>query len=257
MLIEYDRSLRKFFKDGHYVDLYGKVVLARATVGNVAELTRALEKYSATLVQSSLDYSRIKNWAKYTQPFYRKAFQTTYQEFMDNYKFYKSTFQDVHVKGFNKGKKVNAFLLGFGLKRTRNGLEFFTEPRLDLEPEDFITVTEAYTRVYDGLNGYDGHEYRAFVIDNEVYGIARTMVNEPLEVDKEVSDFVQMVVKANKQNKEFPSSYVVDVAEMFIDGRRVVDVISYSSVYVAELGEGMDIVGEIIKKNEEAEEKNI
>ncbi|MBR2908867.1 MAG: hypothetical protein IKC11_00790 [Clostridia bacterium] len=50
------------------------------------------------------------------------------------------------------------------------------------------------------------------------------------------------IIYNNKKNGSFPLTYVVDIAEMMIDEKRVVDVVDYKNPCSAELSIGHNLV---------------
>ena len=64
-------------------------------------------------------------------------------------------------------------------------------------------------------------------------------------------DEVRRVVYKNNINYQFPKTYAVDIAEMFIDEKRVIDVVSYKNPCATELSLHFDLIKAIEEYNEQ------
>ena len=251
MAIVYDRKMHRFLKNNSPVNLRGKTVFYRGNVFFQADIVRRLEKEGAYPLQKARDSYVIRDWPDYTQPAHRTIYRTTFAEFAENYEDYQDMFEVLHIKSV-EGNKANKVLCVFGNKEGKDGNpEFFTKPKVYLEPEDEVFLTETFAKIDDPENQEPGREYRAFVTGGELLSISRSFVKEKVEVPNDVIDATKRIILKNNKIPLFPKTYAVDVAEMMIDEKRVIDVVTYKNPCCAELSIGHDLVKEIISSSEE------
>ena len=90
-------------------------------------------------------------------------------------------------------------------------------------------------------------EYRVFVLNNKLLSISRSYIDYPTEVPDEVKLFVEEQINRASLIADFPSSYVLDVGEVFMDDKEVIDIIEYNSICSSGLEVCNLLVEELLK----------
>ena len=72
MLIVFDRTTEKFYKDGREINVKGKVIFPRSFISTEKELLSQLEENGALSIQTSEDLKIITNWPQKIQPVHRR-----------------------------------------------------------------------------------------------------------------------------------------------------------------------------------------
>ena len=161
---------------------------------------------------------------------YRKVIETTYKDFKLNNEYYKSLFKNIF---FKTAKKTNTHctLKSFGFIDICGEKIFFTKPTLwDVSSDDNIFLSETFESIIDIENDMDCKEYRAFVINNNLLSISRSYIDYPTEIPNEVKTFIKEQIEKTSSINEFPNSYVLDVGQMIIDNKEVIDIIEYNQI---------------------------
>lgn len=96
--------------------------------------------------------------------------------------------------------------------------------------EDSIFLSDVFEPIKDEKNNMDCKEYRVFVLNNALLSISRSYVDYPTKVPNEVILFVEDQIKKISSMSNFPSSYVLDVGQVLMDGKEVIDIIEFNSI---------------------------
>lgn len=230
ILIVFDRTTKKFYMNNKEFDVKGKVIFPRSFILYEEELLTKLEENGAISIQTMKDIENIENWPQKIQPIYRKVIETTYKDFKLNNEYYKSLFKNIF---FKTAKKTNTHctLKSFGFIDICGEKIFFTEPTLwDVSSNDNIFLSETFESIIDIENDMDCKEYRAFVINNNLLSISRSYIDYPTEIPNEVKTFIKEQIEKTSSINDFPNSYVLDVGQMIIDNKEVIDIIEYNQI---------------------------
>ena len=96
----------------------------------------------------------------------------------------------------------------------------------------------------------DCKEYRAFILNNRLFSISRSYVDYPTEVPKEVKLFVEKQIDKVTLISDFPSSYVVDVGQILVDDKEVIDIIEYNPISSSGLEVSNLLIEDLIKQED-------
>ena len=108
---------------------------------------------------------------------------------------------------------------------------FTTQPTLwDISLDDTIFLSEAFQSIEDTENNMDCKEYRAFILNNSLLSISRSYVDYTTEVPDEVKLFIEKQINKVTSVPDFPSSYVLDVGQILMNGKEVIDIIEYNPI---------------------------
>lgn len=250
MLILFDRSVKRFYMGHEEIDVKGKIIFPRYFIPYEEELLNVLEENGAISIQTSYDLKKITNWPEMIQPIHRIVISTTYGEFQKNYEKYKSTFKNIFFKTAEKSH-THCILKYFGHIEIGENKFFVTKPTLwNVSLEDTVFLSEAFESIEDEKNNMDCIEYRAFVLNNTLLSISRSYVDYPTEVPIEVEKFVEEQLNRASLILGFPQSYVLDVGQVSIDGKQVIDIIEYNSISSSGLEVCNHLVDEILMQKQ-------
>ena len=247
MLIVFDRNTKKFYMGSEEIDIKDKVIFPRSFISNEKELLNQLEEKGALSIQTEEDLQKIMNWPQKIQPVHRKIIQTTYEDFQNNVEKYKSAFKNIFFKTVEKSH-THCILKYFGYIDLEGEKYFVTKPALwNIALEDSIFLSDVFEPIEDVENDMDCKEYRAFVLNDSLLSISRSYVDYPTEVPNEVILFVEDQINKISSAKNFPSSYVLDVGQVLMDGKEVVDIIEFNPISSSGLEVCNYLVDELVK----------
>lgn len=230
LLILFDRRTKKFYLNYEEVDIKGKVIFPRSFILYEKELLFYLEQNGAESIQTLNDLEKITNWPLKIQPLHRRVIETSYKEFQQNDEKYKANFENIFFKTAKKSN-VHFVLKFFGNIDIGGNKYFATKPLiLNVSLEDDIFLSDVFESIEDKENKIDCKEYRAFILNNALLSISRSYVDYPTDVPTEIKLFVEDQISRASLISDFPCSYVLDVGEVLIDGRKVIDIIEYNSI---------------------------
>ena len=236
LLVVFDRTTKKFYMDDEEIDLTGKIVFPRSFIPYEEELLNYLEQARAKSIQTISDLIKITNWPQKIQPVYRRVMETTYGEFQQNIETYKTNFKTIFFKTAKKSH-THCILKYFGTK----------PPLWNISLEDDIFISDVFKSITDEKNAMNCKEYRVFVLNNKLLSISRSYIDYPTEVPDEVKLFVEEQINRASLIADSPSSYVLDVGEVFMDDKEVIDIIEYNSICSSGLEVCNLLVEELLK----------
>lgn len=234
MLVLFDRSTKKFYKDGAEIDVKNKIVFPRSFIPYEEELLSFLEQNGALAIQTKEDLKKIMYWPQSIQPVHRRVVSTTYGEFQQNSQIYGSMFKSIFFKTAKKSH-ASCILNFFGFIDIKKK-HFATKPTLwDVSLEDDVFLSEVFEPIRDEVNDMSCKEYRVFVFNNTLLSISRSYVDYPTDVPHEVVLFVEEQIEKVASLPDFPGSYVLDVGQVLVDGKEVIDIIEFNPISSAGL----------------------
>ena len=181
------------------------------------------------------------------QPVHRRVVQTTYEDFQNNSEKYKLFFKNIFLKTAKKSH-THCILKYFGYIDLEGEKYFTTSPTLrNVSLKDSIFLSDVFESIKDEKNNMDCKEYRVFVLNNSLLSISRSYVDYPTEVPNEVILFVEDQIKNISSVSNFPSSYVLDVGQILMDGKEVIDIIEFNPISSSGLEVCNHLVDELVK----------
>jgi len=184
------------------------------------------------------------------QPIHRRVISTTYGEFQQNAENYKSIFKNIFFKTAEKSH-THCILKYFGYIEIGENKYFATKPTLwNISLGDAVFLSDVFESIEDKENNMDCKEYRAFILNNNLLSISRSYVDYPTEVPREVKIFVEEQINRAALISDFPNSYVLDVGQVSIDGKKVIDIIEYNPISSSGLEVCNLLVYEILKQKQ-------
>ena len=246
MLIVFNRQDKKFYDEFGRVDVKDKVIFPRSLIIYEQELLNALSSSLANTLETNEDALKIEKWPLYIKPLYREVIVTTFAEFRNNALKYKEYFKNIFIQT-SKKSDIHFILKNYGYLDLGYKKMFISKPKINLRDDEQIFLSEAFKYVGD-FNNIDSNIYRAFIINKELISIARCHLRYKCFIPEEVIFFVNDLLKQINEVKDFPSSYTLDVGEMIIDGKRVIDIIEFNSLCSSGLELGNNLVKEITRK---------
>ncbi len=254
MLILYDRTTKKFYKDGIEFDINGFNIFPRCSIPNQEELLTQIKNHQGNSITSMEEIERITNWPLFIQPIYRKVIVTTYDEFVKNHEKYKTVFHNLFFKTAKKSNNSKVLKnyqnVEFQDDKGNMASIFMTKPPLlNVRREDTVFLSEAFQSIEDTENDMDCKEYRVFVLNHNLLSISRSYVDYPTKVPDEVKIFAEKQIEKASLISKFPSSYVLDIGQMKIKDQEVIDIIEYNSICSSGLEICNLLVEELDKQN--------
>ena len=250
MLILFDRTTKKFYIGHEEIDVKGKIIFPRSFMPYEEELLNYIEENGAISIQTRHDLEKITNWPQMIQPIHRRVISTTYGEFQQNAENYKSIFKNIFLKTAKKSH-THCVLKYFGYIEIGENKYFATKPTLwNISLEDAVFISDVFESIEDEENNMDCKEYRAFILNNTLLSISRSYVDYPTEVPSEVKTFVEEQINRASLISDFPNSYVLDVGQVSIDGKQVIDIIEYNPISSSGLEVCNLLVFEILRQKQ-------
>lgn len=247
MLIVFDRNTKKFYMGSEEIEVMDKVIFPRSFITTEEELLNQLEENGALSIQTKEDLREIMNWPQKIQPVHRKIIQTTYGDFQNSVEKYRTIFKNIFFKTAKKSH-THCILKYFGYIDIGGKKLFATKPTLwNIALDDSIFLSEVFESIEDKENNMDCKEYRAFVLNNSLLSISRSYIDYPTEVPNEVILFVEEQINKISSVPNFPSSYVLDVGQVLIDGNEVIDIIEFNPISSSGLEVCNRLVDELVK----------
>ncbi len=248
ILMLFDRSSKKFYVNGEEVDVRDKVIFPRSYIPYEEELLTYLEDNGAISIQTKEDTEKIMNWPQMIQPTHRKVIETTYKDFQENVEYYKSIFNNIFLKTAKKSN-THCILKYYGYINIKGEKFFYTKPTLwNLSLEDSILLSDAFESIDDEENDTNCREYRIFVINNTLVSISRSYVDYPTIVSDNVKSFALEQINKISSIEDFPNSYVLDIGEVLMDGKQVIDIIEFNPVSSSGLEVNNLLVDELVNR---------
>ncbi len=182
------------------------------------------------------------------QPVHRKVIETTYKDFQENVEYYKSIFNRIFLKATKKSD-IHCILNHYGNIDIKGEKFFYTKPTLwGLSLEDSILLSDAFKSIDDKGNKINCGEYRIFVLNNTLVSIPRSYVDYPTIVSDNVKSFALEQINKISFIEDFPNSYVLDIGEILIDGKQVIDIIEFSPISSSRLEVNNLLVDELVNQ---------
>lgn len=250
ILIVFDRTTKRFYIDSEEIDVGNKVIFPRSFVSYEDELLSYLENNGAFLIQTRKDVEKITNWPQMIQPIHRRVIQTTYEDFQNNANLYNSMFKNIFFKTAKK-THTHYILKYFGYINIDDEKYFVTKPTIrNVSLEDSVFISDVFEPINDKENNMSCKEYRVFVLDNTLLSISRSYADYPTDIPNEVKTFALEQIYRASSISGFPSSYVLDIGEILINGKEVIDIIEYNPISSSGLEVCNLIVDELINSKE-------
>lgn len=253
MLIVYDRTTKKFYKDEIEFDISGLNIFPRCSLANQEELLSQIKNFNGNSITTVEEIATITNWPTLIQPVHRKVISTTYEEFAQNCEKYKEMFHRLFFK--TAKKSCNSVILKdyqrveFKNESGDNAIFLMTTPPIrNVVSEDTVFLSEAVQRIDDPENDMDCREYRVFVLDHNLLSISRSYIDYPTEVPEEVKMFAEEQIKKASLIPDFPGSYVLDIGQVKMNEKEVIDIIEYNSICSAGLEVSNLLIEELLSK---------
>lgn len=248
LCIIYDRNTKKFYKDNEEIDIQGKVLFPRSHIQYEEELLAKIAEFGGISIETWEDHDKTIYWPKHIEPVHRRVISTTYREFQDNFETYQQIFKQVFLKTVIKSN-IHCKLKFYGNINIKGENYFATKPTLwGLTLDDDIFLSESFDRIEDSENEMSCKEYRVFVVDSTLLSISRSYVDYPTLVPEEVKSFAESQINRAATIKEFPKSYVLDIGQVMMNGKEVIDIIEYNPICSSGLEVCNLLVDEIIKR---------
>ena len=227
-LIVFSREDGKFYRNGKEINVKGLKVFPRCFIPYAKELLTKLEVAGANSLMSQQDFYTTERWCDFFQPDHRPVYHTTFGEFKKNHKYYSEVIPDLFFKTVEKGLRI-LNLKYFSINHEGEELFFTKPPIFNMDDDKEIMLSPMFEVIDDPENKAEDREYRAFIIDGELYSLSRSYVDWPTKVPEEVRVYVENKVKQIGET-DFVKSYVLDVTECIINGKRVVDIIEANAI---------------------------
>lgn len=248
MCIVFDRTTKKFYKDNVEFDVRNKVIFPRSHIAYESELITSIIEHGGIPIQTMEDHDKITLWPNFFGPVHRKMVVTTYGEFQKNADSYRTAFQRIFIKTAIKSH-TRCVLKYFGTIEIDGKPLFFTKPPLwDMALSDIVFLSEVFESIKDPENDMNCREYRVFVVDDSILSISRSYVDYETQVPEQVTAFAELQIKRISKIEDFPSSYVLDIGQVLMEGKEVIDIIELNPICSSGLEVSNHLVDEILKR---------
>ena len=117
-----------------------------------------------------------------------------------------------------------------------------------------IFLSETFENIEDKENDMNCREYRVFVINNNLLSISRSYVDYETKVPDEVIAFAEKQIKKVSEILDFPNSYVLDIGQVMVDEKEVIDIIEFNPICSSGLEVSNKLVEEIVKRKDKAKQ---
>ena len=248
-------------ENGMPLNLKGKKVFPRAMIQESDLLMEYLEKAEADSITARADYKIIEHWFEVI-PTKRKFKQTTFGEVERNIETYEKEYgKTLFMKTIEKGFSGVCIIFGFDFNSSfsfGSDSDLVTEKKNEKEEKKKTKVlmdstmhsvsmtirkNDTAVLVYPAINllkdEYGRREWRAFVVENELWCLSR-FADNVVPIEEYVYE------KARTKIKEFegklPSSYVVDFFEYEEDGETIFDVCEFNPIIASGVFQNNDLV---------------
>ena len=252
--IIFDRITKKFYKEGEEFDIQNKVIFPRSHIQYEEELLTNIEKCGGISIQTMEEHEKIIFWPNFIKPVYRKMVVTTYGEFIEHAENYRENFKGIFIKTAIKSNICHV-LKYFGTLDIDGQKLFFTKPPLfRIMEDDMIFLSETFENIEDKENDMNCREYRVFVINNNLLSISRSYVDYETKVPDDVIAFAEKQIKKVSEILDFPNSYVLDIGQVMVDEKEVIDIIEFNPICSSGLEVSNKLVEEIVKRKDKAKQ---
>jgi len=249
MLILFDRNTKKFYKNFEEFDIQNSIVFPRSFITYEEELLTNISMAGALSIQTKEDCEKITNWPQYIQPIHRRVIPTSYKEFQVNAEKYRLMFNKLFLKTAIKSN-IHFVLKFYGHIKLGETNLFFTKPPLfNINSDDTVFLSEAFESIEDQENSMDCREYRVFVLNNSLLSISRSYIDYPTIIPEKVKLFVEKQINRASAIDKFPSSYVLDVGEIKIGDKEVIDIIEYNAISSSGLEVSNHLIERLLQNN--------
>ena len=225
-LILFDLQNKSFINEkGEKVDVEGKVIFPRSTIGQASILMENIEKARGKSITSKQDCDTVENWFKVIKT--KRSYEnTTMKELEANLDDFQKRFgESFFIKTVRKGfSGICTVLEMFPGKKYLFDSHFLSLNMTITKSETPVLVFEKLDILKDS---FGKREWRAFVVNNELLSLSRCSDN-----DVQVEEYVYQNVKEKiKEIKGLiPSSYVIDFFEYKKDNNIVFDIVELNPI---------------------------
>lgn len=227
MLIFYNSQKDIFLdKDGNQLDIKGMNIFPRCSIGESIGLLKAIERNGGKSIITIDEYFKTLNW-----PYYIKSKRNNIilsgEEIINNPNLLSDIFGEGRVFFKTKLKNFGGIVDISSFFNKNSSLYLALNEHLD---EDFII--SSYVNIEKDL--YGPLEYRAFVINGELFNVSRTSNQTEYVIPNEVMIKLKNMISF-LSGTDFPDSYVVDLF-LYKDslGNIVVDVLGCNPIIASE-----------------------
>lgn len=231
-------------ENGNQIDLFGKKVFPRATIQESDLLMEYLEMVNADSITTRADYKIVENWFRVipTKRTYKESTFGEVERSLDSYeKEYGKSFFMKTIKKCFSGVCI-ILEMNFGSeedgKKTKVLMDS-TMHSVNMSLRDRKAPVLIYPAMKLLKDEYGRREWRAFVVENELWCLSRFADNVvPIE------DYVYEKVKDKIKQFEglLPKSYVIDFFEYDDDGEIVFDVCECNPIIASGVFQNNDLV---------------
>lgn len=237
--ILYDREAKTFIDfEGKEYNIKGLELLPRTAVAQIKDLNEEIEKQNGISLSPNEDVTKINEWIKYYSP-ERKMEILTGKDLTDEEtilrlenEYGKNILLKTVTKNFSS-------VIPIELLKNRECIFF---KALEEHREDSFMISEVVDIVKDK---YGLQEYRVFVLNNEIYNISRMTSTVFHSIDESIITRALQIIGFLKD--KFPSYYVMDLAEYFNDGKRVIDVVEFNTIQAS----GLYLYNSVMNKSDD------
>lgn len=237
-IIFYDYNRDIFLdNDNNQIDISDMVIFPRSSIKESIRLLGAIKRHNGKSIISVEDYYKTLNWPYYIKT-KRNCIILSGSEIINNPKLLIDMFGYDKVFFKTKDKNFSGIIDISNLLDLNSPFYLALKDHLD---EDFI-ISQVVSIDSDK---YGLLEYRAFVIQGEVFNVSRIGNDLPNDIPNDVISKLKEIVNYLKENS-FSNSYVIDLF-IYIDkkGNRIVDVLECNPI----IASGTYLYNSIFNKN--------
>lgn len=240
-IIFYDRLSKKFYNGRDEINISSMVLFPRAIIPYEDDLLNAIKESNGISLQTLDDKNKIERWPKYIKPEYRFLTITNFKEFKNNVNKYKEKHPRLFIKTVKKSN-VRSILESYGEICINSYKLFYSKPNLFLDDSDEIIISEVFEHINDYENDMDCFEYRAFIINGKLASISRSYIDYSTFVPNIIIEFVNEQIDRINKIDSFPKNYVLDVGQMIINDKKVIDIIEFNPISSSGLEVSNDLI---------------
>lgn len=244
LYIYYDELLDIFYDEfDDPIDIKGMNIFPRTSISQTKTLLDAIEIHLGNSLITQEDYEKTLNWPNYIETI-RNNIILTGEEIINNPDYISEIFGNNKI--FFKTKMKN-FSQIIEVSKLYEDNSPFMKTLKKHSQDEFIISDEVF--IEHDKNG--PLEYRAFIINGNIYNISRISNTLLCTIPKEIIYKLQEIVSKLKET-DFPKSYVID---LFIYknkfGEKVVDILECNPI----IASGIYLYNSVIEKVEDLEHR--
>ncbi|MDR1101159.1 MAG: hypothetical protein LBL34_02230 [Clostridiales bacterium] len=243
-LVLFDLRKGKFINSkGKKVDIAGKTIFCRTSVGDTEEMFEAIEKHGGKIIGSLDETLKVRRWFDYIQPQHRRIAKTNHIDVLEN--------MEKHMQEFDNPFFLKSLVKNFAGKTTCS-----IENMQGSGPNMVIPIKKYQVEGFPGVSFRHGNnnedwlisnfvnvnsevreeqdfpvrrEWRVFVVSGEILSISR-FSDYIIPIESDITIKIEEEIARFGQVESFPKNYVCDFFEYDKNGETFFDICEFNPI---------------------------